>query len=258
VSRWSALAPWLAATLGAAAALVWHAPARWLADAVATQTKQHVLLADSQGSLWSGSAQLVLTAGKGSRDASRLPGRVHWAWAWQRGGAELQLRMDCCTTETVGLRVTPGWRQWSLALAPSAQPLLRLPAAWLAGLGTPFNTLQPSGDLWLRSPEGLKAEKRSGHWTLQGGVQLEMRQLGTRLASVNPLGHYQLDLRASGQLQLQTLAGSALHLQGNGQLLPRLQWQGEASATPGFELALDNLLNIVGRRQGARSMITIG
>lgn len=258
MNRWARVAPWLAAGLGACVAAVWHAPARWLADAAAQHSGGRLLLADSQGSLWSGSAELVLTAGAGSRDASRLPGRLHWTWGWQEGAAVLRLRLDCCSPEPLALRVQPAWGRWTLALDAAPAPLLRLPAAWLTGLGTPFNTLQPGGDLWLRSPEGLRAERRDGIWTLQGGMQLELRQLSTRLATVNPLGQYRLDLRAPGQLQLRSLEGSALQLRADGQLLPRFQLQGEASAAPGFEAALDNLLNIVGRRQGARSLISIG
>ena len=58
-------------------------------------------------------------------------------------------------------------------------------------------------------------------------------------------------------LQLLTLEG-ALQLQGSGRLEGRLQFQGEARANPGQEAALNNLLNIIGRRQGERSVITIG
>ena len=64
---------------------------------------------------------------------------------------------------------------------------------------------------------------------------------------------------AATQLQLLTLDG-ALLLQGQGEFVgagaPR--FQGEALAAPGREAALNNLLNIIGRRQGARSVITIG
>ena len=38
----------------------------------------------------------------------------------------------------------------------------------------------------------------------------------------------------------------------------RLRFAGEASATPEREGALSNLLNIIGRRNGARSLITLG
>jgi general secretion pathway protein N len=37
-----------------------------------------------------------------------------------------------------------------------------------------------------------------------------------------------------------------------------LQFSGVASAAPDREAALSNLLNIIGRRNGARSIITIG
>ena len=61
------------------------------------------------------------------------------------------------------------------------------------------------------------------------------------------------------RIELQTLDG-ALQLQGQGRVGEgqRLQFQGEASAATGRETALNNLLNIIGRRQGARSVITIG
>jgi general secretion pathway protein N len=59
-------------------------------------------------------------------------------------------------------------------------------------------------------------------------------------------------------LQLSTLQGP-LQLQGQGQWLgKRLQFSGEASADPGSESALSNLLNIIGRRQGTRSLLTLG
>ena len=54
------------------------------------------------------------------------------------------------------------------------------------------------------------------------------------------------------------LAGD-LQLSGQGQWVgSRLHFRGEASASPEREAALSNLLNILGRRQGARSIITFG
>jgi general secretion pathway protein N len=38
----------------------------------------------------------------------------------------------------------------------------------------------------------------------------------------------------------------------------RLRFAGEASAAPEREGALSNLLNIIGRRNGARSLISLG
>ena len=59
-------------------------------------------------------------------------------------------------------------------------------------------------------------------------------------------------------LTLSTLDGH-LQLNGTGQWVGnRLRFAGEASATPEREAALSNLLNIIGRRNGARSIITVG
>ena len=60
------------------------------------------------------------------------------------------------------------------------------------------------------------------------------------------------------QLNLQTLDG-ALRLTGDGQWTgARLRFRGQATAAPGQESALASLLNIIGRRQGALSVISIG
>ena len=74
------------------------------------------------------------------------------------------------------------------------------------------------------------------------------------------MGSYRLTLNggSSSTLQLDTLEG-ALLLTGSGQWVgSRLRFSGTASAAPDREAALANLLNIIGRRSGARSIITIG
>jgi general secretion pathway protein N len=58
---------------------------------------------------------------------------------------------------------------------------------------------------------------------------------------------------------LLTTREGALQLNGSGQWTGvALRFNGEASAAPGSEEALANLLNIIGRREGARSLITLG
>jgi general secretion pathway protein N len=59
-------------------------------------------------------------------------------------------------------------------------------------------------------------------------------------------------------ITLSTLEGS-LQLSGNGQLLHgRVHFSGEATAAPDAEAALSNLLNILGQRQGAKSILKMG
>jgi general secretion pathway protein N len=77
------------------------------------------------------------------------------------------------------------------------------------------------------------------------------------------MGSYRVQLRggadqAPPQIELSTLSGS-LQLSGQGQWLDhRLRFQGEATAAAQHEAALSNLLNIIGRRQGSRSLLSLG
>ena len=74
------------------------------------------------------------------------------------------------------------------------------------------------------------------------------------------MGSYRFTLLGgpSPSLELTTLEGS-LQLSGQGQWVgQRLRFKGVASAAPDRVEALSNLLNILGRRDGARSIITVG
>ncbi len=256
--------PWAIAglLLGLLTVLIWQAPAVWLARWLASNSNGHVLVVDTRGSVWSGSGELVLTGGAGSRDASRLPGRLHWQLGWASGAPELRLRLDCCTVGDLPLRIEPGLGRVKISLPSRAEPLLRLPAGWLGGLGTPWNTLQLGGQLRLASRDFV-VEWAAGRWLTRGQLDIDFANLSSRISTLSPLGSYRLTLQSQqdglARLQLSTLEG-ALLLQGEGSFggSSKGRFQGDASAAPGRESALNNLLNIIGRRQGERSVITIG
>jgi general secretion pathway protein N len=129
----------------------------------------------------------------------------------------------------------------------------------LAGLGTPWNTLQVEGDLQL-STQGLSVEWVEGRLVLAGRAELTASRLSSRISTLRPMGSYRITLNggSTSTLQLVTLEG-ALQLAGSGQWVgSRLRFSGTASAAPNREAALANLLNIIGRRSGAQSIITIG
>ena len=262
MKRWALLG----GALGALLALVSFAPAAWLAQGVAQGTEGRLLLADARGTVWRGSAVLVFTGGAGSRDASALPGRLQWTLGLDGAALALRARQACCIEGELMLRVVPGLGRLRLALPGSAgaAPVLlgQWPASWLVGLGTPWNTLQPSGTLQLSSA-GLVAEAVQGRWIFSGQGELQLRGLASSLSTLEELGSYRLQLQGdargdAAQLQLSTLGG-ALQLSGSGQwAASRLRFNGQASAAPGSEAALGNLLNIIGRRQGALSLISIG
>lgn len=254
-------APWGWAVTGALAglllALIVFAPARWLAALVRQGSGEQVTLLAPRGSFWQGSAQLVLSGGPGSRDQAALPGTVNWrlrpAWA----GVSLQLSAECCTAQALRLDLTPvGWRGVRLRVADGQT---NLPAGLLAGLGTPWNTVQVQGQL-LASTTGLQAEWLKGQVSVAGRVQLDATQISSRLSTLQPMGSYRVTLLGgpSPSLQLETLSGS-LQLTGQGYWVgQRLRFDGVASATPENVEALANLLNIIGRRNGARSIIKVG
>jgi general secretion pathway protein N len=136
----------------------------------------------------------------------------------------------------------------------------------LSGLGAPWNTLQPEGNLNLVT-EQLQLQAWPGRIDMQGRMVLTAENMSSKLSTLRPMGTYQVSLGKLGNdstsatspaLALTTLSGSLL-LSGQGQWQNnRLQFRGEASAVPEHAAALSNLLNIIGRRQGARSLLSLG
>jgi general secretion pathway protein N len=258
--RWGAVG----AVVGALAALVACIPAGWVAGTIASASAQRVLLTDARGTLWRGSALLVLTGGEGSRDASALPDRLEWRLGLAGLKPELRLRQACCLRGEVRLRVTPGWGRVAVQVLPDQSNTIgQWPAALLAGLGTPWNTMQMGGTLRLTSP-GMTIESVQGRVRFSGDAALDVAHVSSRVSTLDTLGSYRLTLHgdaASGDgasMDLVTVDG-ALRLSGRGQWTGSgLRFRGEASAAEGSEPALNNLLNIIGRRQGARSVISIG
>jgi general secretion pathway protein N len=245
-----------AALLGSFGALIAFAPAAWLARGVQAATNGHVLLAEPQGSIWRGSAQLFLTGGEGTQDAASLPGRMLWKLSPSWGGATMHVELPCCATQPVQLSLSPGWQRTDVQVA---QASINLPAQWLAGLGAPWNTLDPRGQLTLSTPS-MQVEWVAGRMALKGNAQLDLLSMSSRLSTLSPLGDYRLMLSGGDvpAINLQTLQG-ALQLSGSGQVVgSRLRFSGEASAAQGSEAALGNVLNIIGRRQGAKSLISLG
>jgi general secretion pathway protein N len=258
-TRW---AVW-GAVIGTLVGVVVFAPASWLAGAVAHATGQRLLLADAKGSIWSGDAQLVLTGGAGSRDAAALPGRLRWQIRPRVNGFDLALNQACCLEREWVIQFKLGLGRYQVVLPPRPQALGQWPAAWLAGLGTPFNTLQLGGTLRLTS-NGMTLESVPGSWRVIGSLDADLLGVSSRLSTLDTLGSYRFSVRGGASagdpatLNLETLDGG-LRLSGSGQWTGfRVRFRGEASAAEGQEAALNNLLNIIGRRQGATSVISIG
>jgi general secretion pathway protein N len=246
--------------LGLLISLLMFAPARWLAAVVSRASGGQLQLLDARGSLWTGSARLNLTGGAGSTDAATLPGRLSWQLRPMVEaavpGLALQLQADCCLPQPWVWRILPRWGGLQLAFSDHQS---HWPAQWLGGLGTPWNTIQPQGQLQL-STQALVLNWVSGRLQVAGLAQVDALDMASRLSTLKPMGSYRFTLAGATtpELRLATLGGP-LQLTGHGQWVGnRLRFDGEASSTPESQAALSNLLNIIGRRSGARSIIKVG
>lgn len=253
-------APWrwalVGVTLGVLLAVVVFAPARWLAAALEQVSEGRVILSEPRGTVWTGSAQLVLSGGSGSRDAAALSQRLEWRIRPATYGVSAGVQARCCMAQPWQMQARPRWGGVHVGVSDANS---QWPASLLAGLGTPWNTLQPEGQLTL-STQGLSADWNAGRMALAGRVQLDAMGVSSRLSTLRPIGSYRVSIVGgpTTSLQLETLEGS-LQLQGSGQWVgSRLRFEGAASAEPDRVDALSNLLNIIGRRDGARAIIKVG
>ena len=249
------------AIVGVLVGLVAFAPASWLAHAIASATSQRLVLADARGTIWNGSAVAVLAGGPDSRDATYLPGRLEWTLAPRWYGVDLAARQDCCINGTAVVQIRPGLGRVRATLMPRTDWVGQWPSAWLGGLGTPWNTLQLGGAFRLVSP-GMTIESVEGRWRFEGRVELVLEGVSSRLTTLDTLGSYRVTLTGASNgpaLLTVTTQDGPLQLSGNGTWGPGgVKFRGEARAETADEQALSNLLNIIGRRDGARSIISIG
>ncbi len=257
----------IVALLGAVFVGAMFVPASFADAALAHATQGRVRLAQADGTVWNGSARLVLAEGRSAGgDAAAafpaaddalvagvaIPGRVGWsirALPLLVGQLDAQLRFDRVTQP---LRVHGAWGEVRIDAGA-----IDLPSVELGRLGSPWNTVRPSGALRL-SWENLVL-RRSG---LDGRAQIELRGASSAMTPVRPLGSYRVDVVGSGsraELSIATIDGP-LRLQGNGSFDANrgLRFVAEASAEARERDRLQSFLGLIGPREGERTIIRIG
>ena len=285
------------AAIGLVVGVVATLPASLLVNAVANATSDTFLLAEAEGTIWSGSAITVLTGGPNTHDASVLPTRLEWRLRPRWNGVSLHLTQDCCLAHGMDVsvrrtldawqinvispderdkpaappeRITPGAGSADSAALAAATPLGQWPMGWLEGRGFPWNTIHPGGVLTL-STHNLSFALKGGHWSTLGSAQVEIRQASSRLTTLDSLGTYRVLIQPDPSTQVKpgdgasralvwisTLDG-ALLIDGRGLIgATGVRIRAEAHAATGSEAALNSLLNLIGRRNGASSAISIG
>lgn len=237
--------PWLAvALLSCGITLVAMMPAAWIAPQFAKATQGHVNLIDPSGSLWNGSATLMLAAGSDATAGTLLPGRIEWHtafWPLFAGRVSMRMRHTRAMPEPVTVEASP-----RSAMLSSGD--IAVPAALLTGLGAPFNTLDLHGAVDLAWSDWRVI---NGHSF--GTMTVTLVDVTSRVSQVKPLGSYRVVFQAQGAsstIDLSTLKGP-LMLSGHGTLSGgATAFHGEASAQPEARDNLAGLLNVIGRPTG--------
>lgn len=242
----------------AATALV-MAPAQWVASAIARASGERLVLAEARGSIWRGQAGVVFSPGQEAGIARiGLPEALSWQvspWGLLAGTIDLTLSHPSALLQPLQLRVDPTRRVELLATT------VRLPAALLAGLGAPFNTIKPGGVISLA---WQRLELHRGR--MKGDVVGEWQFATSALTPVAPFGDYRL--RAEGgfpgtRLTLSTLSGP-LELVGDGTIDEQgnLRFTGRAralsSADASVRAQLAGLILLLGRRDGESAILSFG
>lgn len=217
-------------------------PAAWITPVFAQATGQRILLADPQGSLWHGSAQLMLSAGADANGATLMPYRFEWhtaPWPLLTGRLRMTMRESRPLSEPIVIDA-------QLSGATLSAGGMAVPASVLSGLGMPFNTLALEGDVRLEWTDWrLIGDKAYGQ------LVVVVRDVGSSVSRLKPLGSYRATVVATGQganVTLATLAGP-LSLTGSGQVQGgRVHFVGLAKSTPEARPNLAGLLNLLGRR----------
>ncbi len=235
------------------------APAQWVASAIAHASGDRVVLAEATGSVWRGRASVVLSPGQDAGIARvSLPETLSWQlspWRLLTGTIDLTLMHPSALLQPLRLRADAAGRVEVLATT------VRLPAAVLAGLGAPFNTIRPGGVISLA---WQRLEIHRGR--TQGDVVGEWQFATSALTTVAPFGHYRL-LAEGGfpgtRLTLSTLSGP-LELTGDGTIDEQgnFRFAGRARAAPGVDnptrAQLAGLVLLLGRRDGDSAILSIG
>jgi len=234
--------PWL--TVGSAAVcvtLLVMLPAAWITPQFAKASGARVSLVEPAGSLWHGSATLMLAPGADRQNATVLPGRIEWTTAfWPLFVGRLHMRMQ--HGSMTGPIMLDATRNGATLTSGS----LLVPASLLTGLGAPFNTLDLQGDVRLAWTD-LRIIGRQSY----GQLTVVLSDMASRVSRVRPLGSYKVVFAAQGEsatLALTTTKGPLL-LEGTGTLNDaRVMFSGTARAAPAERDNLIGLLNLLGRR----------
>ena len=245
IPRWLQISVMILAIIGV---IIWQFPVKWLNSSLSTATRCKIMLADPSGTLWQGSTAIGFSEpsldGQTCRSPQAMTERLYWTT-----GCSLSDR-TCSVHIEASMLLKPLTASISLAGVRVQDSEIHLPSEILEVMGAPWTILHPRGDLTLRwSTLNFRQQGNSGN------IHADLDSLSSPISLIRPLGSYSLDanLSASGvNYTLRTTEGPLI-LEAQGQIGNdgKTSGQGEASATPESQDALNGLLGLIGRRQGS-------
>lgn|SRR5512145_62122 len=237
------------------------APAQWAASALKSASNGRLELAEASGTVWNGSALLVLASSpEPGAPRATLPERLAWRlspWALLLGQLDLTASHPSALAQPLTVRA-PLVGAGTTTLSATT---VRVPASLLVGVGAPWNTIRPGGIL-LVTWDRLQVQRGR----VQGNISAEWQYASSALTPVSPMGHYRLQTNGiwpGTQLELMTISGP-LELKGSGTIPEggRLRFTGRAQAMagtdPGVKAQLTGLISLLGRRDGEGALLNFG
>jgi general secretion pathway protein N len=228
-------------------------PASWLGGALASQTGCRVMLQQATGNIWQGSAALAFSEPNATEGGCREPLSVTERFHWT---SSCSLSSLSCSTELQFVALDkPQLILWELRKTQIAANEVKLPANVLEGLGNPWSTLRPRGQLGARWTDlvlvgilGSAGDKSSQ----SGVIRIIISNLSSPISPIKPLGAYEISANIGDEglnWNLSTTSGPLL-LRGQGDIKSGLHFDGEASASPEAQDSLIGLLALLGKREG--------
>lgn len=259
---------WFALILACLVVIVRQMPVSWIGGSLASQTACRVMLQQPIGTIWQGSAALGFSEPNategGCRDPMSVTERFHWTTSCKL------LSLSCHTEIQFAALEQSQQIQWGLAKTQMTANQIKLPANILEGLGNPWRTLRPRGELGARWTdiqlggfEGLGSMKGilgAVNSPSSGVIRIIISNLTSPISPVRPLGAYEISANIADtgmNWTLSTTSGPLL-LRGQGEFSNKgsnsgdkgMHFSGEASASPESQESLIGLLSLLGKKEG--------
>ena len=216
-----------------------QAPAQLLGSVLGQFTQHRLGLAASSGSLWAGSANLLLFSAD-SHDSPLDLGRVSW------NTQPLQLMAGRFEVNLVWNGGAPFWITQDTTRLKVEHAVFNLPAEILPSLVPALKAAQLGGQLAVRC-DNFSLTRHE----ILGQLDIDWREATSPLGMISPLGNYHVLIDGHGSvldLVLETQAESPLILQGKGHWSGSegLHFEGNADTSPAARDKLQELLRVMG------------